>query len=197
MDAEIKITAHVEPARPDTCRLVVDRPVYAEGAARFPNREAAAGSPLAERLFALGSVTAVRIAGPEVTVTEAGAPDWRVEAKQVAEAIRNHLRSGQPAVAPDFAARRPADETLRAQVEELFTTRVNPAIASHGGYVELVDVKRGDVYIRMGGGCQGCAMSMATLRQGIEKALRDAIPNAGELVDVTDHAAGDTPYYTS
>ena len=82
-------------------------------------------------------------------------------------------------------------------VQELLDTQVNPAVASHGGHVELIDVKDNVVYIRFGGGCQGCGMVSVTLNQGVEQAIREAFPEIREIVDVTDHAAGTNPYYQS
>jgi len=54
-----------------------------------------------------------------------------------------------------------------------------------------------DVYLELGGGCQGCGMARVTLKQGVEKMLREAIPDIGEIHDITDHAAGADPYYAS
>jgi Fe/S biogenesis protein NfuA len=82
-------------------------------------------------------------------------------------------------------------------IQELLDTQINPAVASHGGHVELVDVHDDIVYIRFGGGCQGCGMVSVTLNQGVEQAIREAFPEIREIVDVTDHAAGTNPYYQS
>ena len=71
----------------------------------------------------------------------------------------------------------------------------NPGIAGHGGFVSLIDIKGNDVIIQMGGGCQGCGMANVTLKDGIEVALRNAIPEIGGIYDVTDHADGKNPYY--
>ena len=73
--------------------------------------------------------------------------------------------------------------------------QINPAIASHGGYAELVAVEDSIAYLRMGGGCQGCGMAAVTLTQGIEVAILDLVPEITEVVDVTDHASGANPYY--
>lgn len=81
------------------------------------------------------------------------------------------------------------------QVKHVLETRVNPGVASHGGHIDLVDVDGTDVYLELGGGCQGCGMAQATLKQGVEKMLREAIPNIGQIHDITDHAAGSNPYY--
>ena len=70
-----------------------------------------------------------------------------------------------------------------------------PSLAQHGGYAELRAWEEPKAYILMGGGCQGCAVSAMTLRSGIERTLKDQIPEILEVVDVTDHASGTNPYY--
>ena len=82
-------------------------------------------------------------------------------------------------------------------IQELLDTQINPGVATHGGHVELMDVQDNVVYIRFGGGCQGCGMVSVTLNQGVEQAIREAFPAIREIVDVTDHAAGTNPYYQS
>jgi Fe/S biogenesis protein NfuA len=80
------------------------------------------------------------------------------------------------------------------RVREVLDAQVNPAIAAHGGMISLVDVEETDVYVEMSGGCQGCALSRMTLRQGVERMLREAVPELTAVHDVTDHASGDNPY---
>ena len=82
-------------------------------------------------------------------------------------------------------------EKVLAVVEE----QVNPMVASHGGHVVLMDVKDSVVYVELGGGCKGCGMARVTLKDGIEKMIKDAIPEIKEVLDVTDHAGGENPYY--
>ena len=85
----------------------------------------------------------------------------------------------------------PAGEAVRAVLDN----QVNPAVASHGGYIALVDVQEDTVYIRLEGGCQGCGMADVTLKQGIEGQIRRAVPEIARVLDVTDHAGGTNPYY--
>ncbi len=85
---------------------------------------------------------------------------------------------------------------LKEKVQKLLDDSVNPAVAMHGGYVELLDVKDTTVYLRMGGGCQGCGMADVTLKQGIERLIFEEAPEVTEVLDVTDHAEGNNPYYT-
>lgn len=86
---------------------------------------------------------------------------------------------------------------LAEKVAQVLDSQVNPAIAAHGGVARLVSEENGVVYLQMGGGCQGCGMAAMTLRQGIERILRDALPEIVEIVDVTDHQSGENPYYAA
>src|SRR2546427_2778353 len=70
---------------------------------------------------------------------------------------------------------------------------INPAVAGHGGYVELIDVQENRVYLQMGGGCQGCGAADVTLKAGIERLIKDELPEVVEVLDTTDHAAGANP----
>ncbi|MGH7389155.1 MAG: NifU family protein [Candidatus Rokuibacteriota bacterium] len=85
---------------------------------------------------------------------------------------------------------------LRTKIQEVIDTMVNPAVAGHGGFVELIDVQDTKVYLAMGGGCQGCGAADITLKAGIERLLKEEVPEISEVLDTTDHAAGANPYYT-
>jgi Fe/S biogenesis protein NfuA len=85
---------------------------------------------------------------------------------------------------------------LKTKVQDLIDTSINPAIAGHGGYVELIDVRDNTVYLQMGGGCQGCGAADITLKSGIERLIKDELPEVTEVLDTTDHAAGANPFYT-
>ncbi len=80
-------------------------------------------------------------------------------------------------------------------IQRLFDDNINPSVASHGGYITLLDVKEDTVYIRMEGGCQGCGMSQVTLKQGVETEVRRVAPSIQAVLDVTDHAEGTNPYF--
>ena len=87
------------------------------------------------------------------------------------------------------------DDPVVAKVIEVLAVQINPSIAAHGGFAELVAIEGSIAYLRMGGGCQGCGMAAATMSQGIEVAILDSVPEVTEVVDVTDHAGGTNPYY--
>ena len=84
---------------------------------------------------------------------------------------------------------------LKGKIQELIDYQINPAVAGHGGFIELLDYVDGTVYLKMGGGCQGCGMANITLRQGIERLLREEVPEIQQVIDSTDHAGGNNPYY--
>jgi len=81
------------------------------------------------------------------------------------------------------------------EVQGVLDEEVNPAVAGHGGYISLIDVQGKTLYIQMGGGCQGCGMANVTLKQGVERILRDRFADIEEILDITDHASGRNPYY--
>ena len=86
------------------------------------------------------------------------------------------------------------DPIARA-VQDVIDRQINPGVGSHGGMVTLVDVKDGTAFLRFGGGCQGCAAVDVTLKQGVETAIRAAVPSISAIVDATDHEAGANPNY--
>jgi Fe/S biogenesis protein NfuA len=84
---------------------------------------------------------------------------------------------------------------LAGRVQQVLDDEVNPGIAAHGGRVTVVDVQGGRVLVEFGGGCQGCGQADVTLREGVVATLRAAFPEIAEVVDATDHAAGESPYF--
>lgn len=86
--------------------------------------------------------------------------------------------------------------SVEDKVRQLLDGQINPALAMHGGFAALERVEDDVVYVTMGGGCQGCAVSAMTLREGITRSIKEAIPEVQEVVDTTDHAMGANPYYT-
>jgi Fe/S biogenesis protein NfuA len=86
-------------------------------------------------------------------------------------------------------------DPIAERVQRLLDAEINPSIAAHGGYIDLLDVADGVAFIHMGGGCQGCGMAEVTLGLGVRTAILDAFPEIREVRDTTDHAQGANPYY--
>jgi Fe/S biogenesis protein NfuA len=87
------------------------------------------------------------------------------------------------------------DDPIAERVFRVLQDQINPGVASHGGHVQLLDVKDGTVYVRLGGGCQGCGQADSTVKDGIQSAVCAAVPEIHTVLDVTDHAAGTNPYF--
>ncbi|HTZ10128.1 MAG TPA: NifU family protein [Acidimicrobiales bacterium] len=107
------------------------------------------------------------------------------------------LNPNSPPRPEAFARRAQGDLSgeLAQRVLAVLEEQVNPSIAMHGGRADLVAVEETVAYVRLSGGCQGCGLATVTLSQGIEVALRDAVPEIASVVDVTDHAQGTNPFY--
>ncbi|HUI02666.1 MAG TPA: NifU family protein [Acidimicrobiales bacterium] len=132
---------------------------------------------------------------PESSVARLGGArlDWSEEG----EGGLVILNPNTPPRPEAFAARAQGDlsSELAQRILRVLEDDVNPSIAMHGGRADLVAVEEGSVYVRLSGGCQGCGLAKVTLTQGIEVALRDAVPEVVSVVDVTDHASGTNPFY--
>jgi cystathionine gamma-synthase len=146
-----------------------------------------------------GSVRLVSFDNGTVTLEAIGSPG---AIEPMASHIATLLRTTVPAVAQvrivhtgaERKAEPAASDTL-IQVQRVLDEDVNPMIAAHGGRVTALDVAEGRVRIRMEGGCQGCALAEVTVRQGIERVLRNRVREVVGVVDVTDHEAGTAPFF--
>ncbi|MBH16506.1 MAG: Fe/S biogenesis protein NfuA [Gemmatimonadetes bacterium] len=91
----------------------------------------------------------------------------------------------------------PIEGELAEKVQQVIDEYIRPGVAQHGGNVALVEVRDDVVYVQMGGGCQGCGLASVTLNQGVERILKEKIPEIKAVVDITNHAAGSNPYTTN
>lgn len=195
---DIRIKAQVDSDR-TSCVFMVDRPVLDGLSAWFPEAIWAEElSPLAVRLFSIDGVDTVLLHDTTVTLTARvhHLEDWEALAREAGTAIREHLKTGEPVAVPAFVDAMPPEDEIRRRVQACVDLEINPGIAAHSGVVTLERVRGNTVYITMGGGCQGCAASAITLRQGIHTAFRQAVPQIGAIYDETDHTAGTNPYFS-
>ena len=171
---------------PATLKFLPGQTVLASGTADFPTVEAAAASPLAQRIFSTGGIAGVFFGPDFVTVTKAEEADWAHIKPGVLGAIMEHFQSGQPVLEGDAGAVEHAshdgpDEEIVSQIKELLDTRVRPAVAQDGGDITFHGFDRGVVYLHMQGACAGCPSSTMTLKMGIENLLRHYIPEVTEV----------------
>jgi Fe-S cluster biogenesis protein NfuA len=198
VDPAITIRAEISVADPDTCKFTASRSVYPGGPFFFESKERANGSPLIESLFSLPGIVHALVNEHVVTVGKASSASWSGLKSGIGTIIRNQLLGGAPAIfsAPsDENPRARTDGELRVVIQDLLDKEVNRSIAAHGGKISVTDVRDAHLFIAMSGGCQGCAASQLTLRQGFEVMVRKVAPEIVDIVDMTDHAMGTKPYY--
>lgn len=176
-------------------RFVVEtgEPLAPPGRHHYMSADEARGNPIAEAVLAVAGVQEAMIEHDSVLVLRRDEVSWDDLEDRVAYAISTGLQAhatGAAAAGPELS-----DDGIYEIVDRMFAREVNPAVAQHGGRIELIDVQDGTVVVRMMGGCQGCGMANVTLRQGIESQLRRVIPQLRGIQDITDHAAGETPYF--
>ena len=194
----ITIRAETSVADPDSCKFTVSKMVHPGGPFFFDTPERAAGSPLIERLFALTGIAHVLVAGNVVTIGKNESASWDGLRAEIGAVIRTQLLTGVRAIleAPQSAPPgKRNDDQIREVVQDLLDRETNPSIASHGGKISIVRLEDRKLYIKMSGGCQGCAASQVTLRQGFELMVRRVAPEIIDIIDATDHASGTKPFY--
>jgi Fe-S cluster biogenesis protein NfuA len=170
---------------PATLKFLPGREVMGEGAvADFPDRAAAARSPLAAALFAVPDVARVFFGSDFISVTK-GQGEWQHLKPAVLGAIMEHFTRGLPLIdAPADEVEEQVsgeDEEIVSQIRELIDTRVRPAVAQDGGDIIFHAFTDGVVYLHMQGSCSGCPSSTATLKAGIENMLRHYVPEVQEV----------------
>lgn len=171
---------------PATLKFLPGKPVLNQGTLDIPTREAAAQSPLAEKLFDIANVGGVFFGADFISVTKTDG-DWQQMKPAILGAIMEHYMSGAPIVANAAAAADDdeffdaADTETVATIKDLIETRVRPAVAGDGGDITFRGFKEGVVYLQMKGACSGCPSSTATLQHGIQNLLKHFVPEVTEV----------------
>lgn len=172
-----------------------DDPIVGPGRHRFASADEAKGQPVAEAVLAVAGVQEAIFEGNSVLVLRRPDFAWGDLEDRVGYAIGAALAAQARGIEPVADGEVLDDDRIYEIVDRVLRRDINPAVAQHGGKVELIDVQDRRVVVRMMGGCQGCGMANVTLRQGIEAQLRRIVPGLAGIVDVTDHAGGTNPYF--
>jgi Fe-S cluster biogenesis protein NfuA len=195
VDEELKITNEVDRRNNAICRFTVDRTLHI-GPVTFNSKEEAQASPLASKLFEIDGLTRVQLIGKLLVVTKSDDREWSEIGGEVEAVLTSYLISGLALTKEQVEHRMMViGRDIKERIQYLIDHQINPGVAAHAGFVELIDVKDRIVYLRLGGGCQGCVAADFTLRQGIEAIIRKEVPEIRQILDITDHAAGMNPYY--
>ena len=196
MEQHLKITGEFTQD-PNICKFHLEEPIVEEWTLVFQSVEDSKGSPLIDALFAVEGIETIVVEGASLSITKNHPAPWQSLAPEIGKAIRATCGPGCIPIHPQVieALRNLPMDQVAADIQKLFDESINPALASHGGFVRLVELRDRDVLVEMGDGCQGCASARVTLRYGVENAIRRVAPQIRELIDVTDHASGESPYY--
>jgi len=173
---------------PATLKFLPGKPVLESGTLDMPTKEAAAQSPLAERLFDIPNVGGVFYGSDFISVTKSDG-EWQQIKPAILGAIMEHYMSGAALVAADAKPTASADDEFFdtkdadtvATIKDLIETRVRPAVAGDGGDITFKGYKEGIVFLQMKGACSGCPSSTATLQHGIQNLLKHFVPDVVEV----------------
>ena len=184
---------------PDICKFHVqsEHPLAGGWTLIFNNAADGKGSPLIDALFAVEGIAHVMIEESTLTIAKNIPAGWPQLAAEVAKAIRAACTGDAPPVSPrviEELESAPMDG-VEENIAQLFEQHINPSLASHGGFVRLQKIEGHDAFVEMGGGCQGCSSAKATMRHGVESAIRRVAPQIRKIIDATDHAAGANPFF--
>lgn len=181
----IEVRINTPEERSDTVVVRTSVGVGPEATTTFDSTSDATDWSAIQALLALEGVVSVVARDTLLILARDDSVGWSSLLPQIEPAIRA-AHGGGSGGEPD---------EVRDRVQNILDRDINPALSAHGGFIEIVDYRDGDLFIHMGGGCQGCAQSQATLRQGVERQLKDQVPEIRAIYDKTDHAAGANPYF--
>jgi len=173
---------------PATLKFLPGKPVLPGDTRDYRDAEAAAESPLAQKLFSVKGVSGVFLGQDFITVTRAGA-EWQHLKPAILGLIMDHYLSGAPVLIGEKPKDAPdsdeffeeGDAEVVTTIKQLLDTRVRPAVAQDGGDITFHGFREGVVYLNMKGSCAGCPSSTATLKHGIENLLRHFVPEVSEV----------------
>lgn len=173
---------------PATLKFLPGKPVLPGGTRDYRDSEAAAESPLAQKLFSVNGVSGVFLGQDFITVTRSGA-EWQHMKPAILGLIMDHYLSGAPVLLGEAQKAEDSGEEFFEEgdaevvntIKQLLDTRVRPAVAQDGGDITFHGFREGVVFLNMKGSCAGCPSSTATLKHGIENLLRHFVPEVSEV----------------
>lgn len=181
-------------------KLELSEPLFKNSHVFIQNPGDAQGSSFLQGLFALNGVRQVLLKENEMRIKIEVNSDWKMIAKNAADHTRATLAKGEKLLPENFKQK--FEEKLSENelqdlvvIKQVIQEQVTPSLAAHGGSCEVVDFHAGILTLKFSGGCQGCSQVNVTVKDGIERLLRDKVKSVREVRDVTDHAQGENPYF--
>ena len=191
----VQIDIEIDRRDPNLCRFTSPRTLYV-GTRTVEAEGTPADLPLAQKIMALAGVRRIQLIGRLLVVHKTPDRNWDDLGREIEFVLTSYLISGE-ALTPDDVEQQMMliGRSTREKVQYLIDAQINPGVAEHGGSVQVVEVNDDKVYLRLHGGCQGCSAADFTLKQGIEAIVKRAVPEIQQVIDLTNHSAGLSPYY--
>lgn len=192
----VSVYAEMTP-NPAVLKFVANKRLIQQDSAEFTNIEEAKPSPIATQLFHLPFVKQVFISANYIAITKYDIVEWEDITLEVREMVRDYITSGEPVInetapenmeaagsnqsAPGAVPTSTPDsddwDEMDRKIISLLDEYVTPAVASDGGNIRYLGLdNENNVKVLLQGACSGCPSSTATLKQGIEALLKDALP---------------------
>ena len=146
-------------------------------------------SPLAQKIFGFPWAAGVFIGADFLTITKQDWVEWDIIAEPISNLLAEHLDQGLPIVInlPERPEKNDANENdspIVKQIKELLDSEVRPAVAMDGGDVQFYKYENHTLYLQMQGSCSGCPSATITLKEGIERRVRELIPEVKEVLSI-------------
>lgn len=195
MTERLQIVSEIDRRDPNLCRFTSPRTVHV-GTRTVETEDSAADLPLAEKIMSLAGVRRIQLIGHLLVVHKTADRNWDDLGTEIESVLTSYLISTE-ALTPDDVEQQMMliGRSTREKVQYLIDAQINPGVAEHGGSVQVIEVNDDKVYLRLHGGCQGCSAADFTLKQGIEAIVKRAVPEIQQVIDLTNHSAGLSPYY--
>ncbi len=180
-----KVAVFVEPTpNPNSLKFIIGREIVPDGSYEFANAAEAADSFLAASLFGVKGVEGVFIGRDFVTVRKTADADWdEIESKAI-QIIEDGISSSRPVVKERKAQGGGDASGVESRIRKILDEEIRPAVASDGGDVVFQGYNDGVLTLRLVGSCSGCPSSTMTLKMGIERRLREDVPELREVVSM-------------
>ncbi len=183
---EVVLTAEITP-NPNTIKFNVNQPVLENGVADFPTKEVAQGSLLPETLFEIKNVSGVMIGTNFITVTKLEEAEWGDLLSVVADKLKEILTSEKEIISTKIQVNTQSVQgSVEQQIVEILDREIRPAVAMDGGDIVFCGYEEGVVTLHLRGACSSCPSSIMTLKMGVERRLKELIPEIKEVVQVNE-----------
>lgn len=180
-----------------TCTFLLNRSLIKGYSWVFKEEELEKAPDFIKNIFSLGKIKLITVYESNLIVEKLTIEEsWQEFAKEIGKIIRDAFH-GPVEIIPDSILKEiPSEIELREKLEEIIVDQINPSLASHGGDLKIQRVHGNTVYLKMGGGCQGCSSAGDTIKYGVQNSFRENLNYLGAIFDETDHSSGENPYFS-